>query len=149
LIQFYGALFGEDSMDTSVSRKPGFSGGISLHQAKDTGMAITLSCLVFGLYAGNNCALYAAVISLLLNMIWPAAYKPAGRIWFGVSHVLGNMMSKILLSLIFFLIVTPVGLIRRLLGHDTLQLKKWKKGQESVFKTRDFIARSKDLEVPY
>jgi hypothetical protein len=136
-------------MDTSENRKPGFSGGVSLNQAKDTGMAITLCCLVFGLYAGKDRALYAAVIFLLLNMIWPAAYKPAGRVWFGVSHVLGNMLSKVLLSLIFFLIVTPVGLIRRLLGHDTLQLKKWKKGHESVFKTRDFIAGPKDLEVPY
>jgi hypothetical protein len=136
-------------MDISEDRKPGFSGGVSLHQAKDTGMAIALCCLVFGLYAANVRALYGALIFLLLNMIWPAAYKPAGRVWFGVSHVLGNVLSKVLLSLIFFLIVTPVGLIRRMMGHDTLQLKKWKQGRESVFKTRDFMAGSKDLEVPY
>ena len=57
------------------------------------------------------------------------------------------MVSKIILTLIFFLIVTPVGLIRRWTGADSLQLKKWKQGTDSVFVERQGVIQDKDLRI--
>jgi multisubunit Na+/H+ antiporter MnhG subunit len=70
-------------------------------------------------------------------------------LWFGLSHLLGAVVSRIILTLLFFLLVTPVGLVRRWVGADSLQLKKWKKDRGSVFVVREGTILPKDLENPY
>jgi hypothetical protein len=82
-------------------------------------------------------------------MAWPKAFKPLAGLWFGLSHLMGQVVSKIVLTLAFFLIVTPIGVIRRWMGADSLQLKKWKKGDSSVFVERRGAIQDKDLLEPY
>jgi len=118
-------------------------------QAKDTGMAMTLIFILIGYFYHKQYFIGWAILLLVLTMTWPNLYKPAGRLWFGLSYVLGTVMSKILLSILFFTIVTPIGLIRRLTGSDPLQLKKWKKDRASVFRVRNHTFSSADLKNPY
>ena len=66
-------------------------------------------------------------------MIAPILYKPFGIIWFGISNIMGTVMSKVVLTVIFLALVTPVAILRRIYGADSLQLKKWKKSTHSVF----------------
>ncbi|MCX8043121.1 MAG: SxtJ family membrane protein [Desulfobacterota bacterium] len=122
---------------------------ISRDQAKDTGMAITLLCLLLGWFGNVRNFFAAAIVSLLITMIVPQAMNPIAKFWFGFSHLLGTIMSTIILSLMFFVIVTPIGVVRRLAGHDSLQLKKWKKGKESVFKVREHTFTASDIKHPY
>jgi hypothetical protein len=70
-------------------------------------------------------------------------------LWFGLSHIMGNLVSKVVLSLIFFVLVTPIGLIRRWAGKDSLQLGKWKKDRGSVFVAREGVILPEDLINPY
>jgi hypothetical protein len=58
-------------------------------------------------------------------------------------------MSKILLSIVFITIVTPIGLLRRLLGKDSLQLKNFKKSKDSVFLSRDHKYTENDIAKPF
>ena len=44
--------------------------------------------------------------------------------WLGIAFVLGNVMSRIIISLIYFLLFTPMRLLGNLLGRDKLQLKR-------------------------
>ena len=81
--------------------------------------------------------------------MWPRAFQPLAGLWFGLAHVLGTVMSTVILTILFFGLVTPIGFIRRLLGADSLQLKKWKKGQESVFAVRADLIQREDLQAPY
>jgi hypothetical protein len=118
-------------------------------QAKDTGMAMVLLCLLLGYWGKLPQFLPLSIALLLLTMAWPAAFKPLAWLWFGLSHLLGNVVSRIILTLIFFLLVTPIGLIRRWLRADSLQLKKWKKGRDSVFVERQGVITGKDLVDPY
>ena len=90
-----------------------------------------------------------AIAALLLTMAWPKAFKPLAGFWFGLSHLMGNVVSRIILTLLFFLLVTPIGLIRRWCKADSLQLKKWKQGNGSVFVIREGVITGKDLENPY
>ena len=53
------------------------------------------------------------------------------------------------LTIIFFILVLPIGFMRRLLGKDPMQLQKWKKDQTSAFKTREHVYTAKDIEHPY
>jgi hypothetical protein len=124
-------------------------GQVDRDQAKDTGMAMVLICLIAFLVTGVRWLTILALVLLLVNMVWPSAYKPLGRLWFGLSHVLGTIASKVLLSVLYFLLVTPVGLLRRLLGKDSLQLKAWKQGRDSVFTRRDHAFTAEDIEHPF
>ncbi len=56
-----------------------------------------------------------------LGLTVPVALRPVHRIWMKVGHVLGYVNTRILLGLIFFLVVTPMGIMRRALGKDAMQ----------------------------
>jgi hypothetical protein len=118
-------------------------------QARDTGLAMVLICLLLVYWGGRPRFLPLAIALLLLTMVWPQAFRPLAGLWFGLSHLLGALVSRIILTLLFFLLVTPVGLIRRWAGADSLQLKKWKKDQGSVFKVRQGAIQPQDLLNPY
>jgi hypothetical protein len=118
-------------------------------QAKDTGMAMVLICLLLGHFYKMPKLFPVSIVLLLLTMAVPKIFKPLAGLWFGLSHVMGQVVSKILLTVAFFLIVTPIALIRRWTGADSLQLKKWKKGTESVFVERQGAIQDKDLLNPY
>lgn len=126
-----------------------FSNPISDGQAKDTGMAMVLIFLLIGIFADNRLSLSAALVLLIVNMIWPPLFKPVARLWIGLSFLLGTVMSKVLLTVVFFLVVTPVGIVRKWLGADAMQLKQWKTDTSSVFNVRRKIYRPADLEKPY
>lgn len=122
---------------------------ISSEQAKDTGMAMVLICLLIAVLGHQRPFVGVAVILLLINMIWPGIFKPLAKVWFGFSRLLGAFVSRILFSIIFIVLVIPVGLLRKLLGKDPLQIKKWKKGPDSVFKVRDHEFAPYDIAHPY
>ena len=118
-------------------------------RAKDTGMAMVLICLLLGSWGKFPKFLPVSVALLLITMIWPNAFRPLATLWFGLSHVMSSVVSRVILTVLFFLIVTPIGLIRRATGADALQLKKWHQGQDSVFIVREGPIQGKDLINPY
>ena len=82
-------------------------------------------------------------------MVWPRAYSLLARLWLGISLLLGSIMSRVVLSIIFMVVVTPIALVMRLFGHDPMRRKAWKKGTESTFVSRGDIIEAKDLEHPF
>ena len=122
---------------------------ITVEQCKDSGLALVLICLICHLVWGHPYLLYLAIAFLVITMTSPLVFQPFARIWFGLSTVLGTVVSKVILTLTFYVIVLPVGLIRRILGKDSMRLRSWKKGRESVFRERQHRFAAKDLEHPY
>ena len=118
-------------------------------QARDTGMAMVLICLLLASWGHRPQFLPLAIILLLLTMAVPQVFRPLAVLWFGLSHIMGNLVSKVVLSIIFFGLVTPIGLIRRWAGKDSLQLRQWKKDRGSVFVTREGVIQPEDLDNPY
>ena len=53
------------------------------------------------------------------------------------------------MAIVFFLVVTPIGVWRRMIGADALQLKRFKTGSSSVMEQRNHRFTGKDLEKPY
>ena len=90
-----------------------------------------------------------AIIALVVDMTVPQLYRPVAVLWLGLSHLLGTVVSKILLTLVFFTVVTPIGLARKLLGIDSLKLKDFKSGENSVMLIRNHTFSGKDIEKPY
>ncbi len=123
--------------------------GSPRQRAVDTGMALTLICLILGLWRDRPGWFVAATTLLVVNMTWPMAYAPAAKLWFGLSALLGSVMSRVILTLVYFAVLTPMGLLRRALGKDTLKLRAFKSGADSVFHTRSGAFTAKDLTTPF
>ncbi len=60
-------------------------------------------------------------VLMLLGALWPKVLKPAYLVWMTLAIMLGFLVSQVLLSLIFFLVITPLGLIARCAGRDFLK----------------------------
>ena len=126
-----------------------FKRDITKDQSKDTGMAMVLLLLLFSAGLKRHGLMTAAIIALIIDMTVPRFYRPVAVVWLGLSHLLGIVVSKVLLTLVFCVIVTPIGMVRRILGYDSLQLKKFKSGEDSVMTGRDHTFTGKDIEKPY
>ena len=122
---------------------------ITAEKCKDSGLALVLICLICFLVWEKPILLLLAIFFLAVAMTYPPIFKPFAKAWFGLSTALGTVVSKIILSLLFYGLVLPVGLLRRVLGKDAMQIKSWKKGNASVFRVRDHRFTGKDLENPY
>ena len=70
--------------------------------------------------------IWSAIISLILlvlGLLNSRILTPLNKLWFKFGILLGKIISPLLMGMIFFLVVTPTGLIMRLLGKDVLNLK--------------------------
>ena len=122
---------------------------LSVEKCKDSGLALVLICLLCYQAWKLDILMLLAVIFLIVAMTYPLIFQPFARIWFALSTALGTVVSKIILSVLFFVLVFPIGLLRRLMGKDSMRLKGWKKGAESVFRLRNHRFAAKDLDHPF
>jgi hypothetical protein len=72
------------------------------------------------------CVAVLAVLALsaLLAMARPDWFRRPYRLGMRISHWMGRLVAPVVLGLIFFLVVTPLGLLLRLLGKDLLRLRR-------------------------
>jgi Saxitoxin biosynthesis operon protein SxtJ len=81
----------------------------------------------------NALLLLLSVVFALCAWIAPVVLAPLNRLWFALGLALGKIVAPIVMGLIFFVIVTPVALWRRMRGHDSLGLRR---EAESFWQTR-------------
>src|ERR1051326_7414393 len=65
---------------------------------------------------------------VLFGAIFPRALKYVYIAWMSVAFALGFVVSHVILTLFFFLVITPIGLVARLFGKDFLSLKLDRQG---------------------
>ena len=68
-------------------------------------------------------SLVFSFIFLVLGVLNSNILTPLNKLWFKFGILLGKIISPIIMGIIFFLVVTPIGLLMRLLGKDILNLK--------------------------
>ena len=68
-------------------------------------------------------SLIISIIFLILGLLNSKILGPLNKIWFKFGILLGKIVSPLIMGIIFFLVVTPIGLIMRLLRKDVLNLK--------------------------
>jgi len=90
-------------------------------------MCIALAVLAALLFwRGKGIYVYAGLLSpifLILGLAAPALLRPVHRVWMSLAIVLGWFMTRVILSLVFFLGVTPVGVLGRLFGKKFLDVR--------------------------
>ena len=69
-------------------------------------------------------SIIVSVIFLLLGLFNSNILLPLNKVWFKFGILLGNFISPIVMGIVFFAVVTPTGLIMKVLRKDLLNLKK-------------------------
>ena len=86
------------------------------------------------------------VLLILFGLILPSILKPLNKIWMTLAVILGWFMSRLILFILFYIVITPIGFFLKLMGKDFLHLKFDKKSQ-SYWETREKkIAEQIDYE---
>lgn len=115
----------------------------------DSGLALLLLTLIIGHWLHQPLTVPVAIAEVIILLIAPVFIYPFTFLWLNISDLLGKITSKVILSIVFFVIVWPVALIRKVMGKDTLRLKKFKKDTNSVFTGRNHTYNRTDLTTPY
>ena len=132
---------------------------VTRRQTVEFGLVAVLAILFAALYAGRGggaglperagshmrADLFSALVVTLLTIVIPRIFYPFAVVWFGLSEVLGKVSSFVLMSLVFFVIVLPVGLLRRWGGRDPLKLTAFKKETASALHVRRHVYVKEDL----
>lgn len=71
-------------------------------------------------FHGTQVALPLGTLLILLGLLWPRALVLPNRVWMLLAEGLSFVTTRIILGLVFFLIVTPIGVVKRLSGWDPL-----------------------------
>jgi hypothetical protein len=115
-------------------------------QCIEFGQLCVLLMLVIFLYSNHRIFISIALVLLLINMVIPLIFYPFASAWFTFAEKSNSLSSVVILSIVFFIIVVPIGLLRKLTGKDNLKLKEFKKGKSTVMITRDHIYSKEDLQ---
>ena len=102
---------------------------IKISSNRSFGIVFFIVFILIALYPllnGQEIRLWALIISavfLILGLLKSKLLTPLNKLWFRFGIFLGKIISPIIMGFIFFLVVTPIGLIMRLLGKDVLNIK--------------------------
>ena len=102
---------------------------IKLGSNKNFGIVFFIIFLAVSLYPllnSENIRVWSLIISfifLILGLLNSKILNPLNKLWFKFGIILGTIISPIIMGIIFFLVVTPIGIIMRLFRKDLLNLK--------------------------
>ncbi|MDI6854073.1 MAG: SxtJ family membrane protein [Deltaproteobacteria bacterium] len=93
--------------------------------------------------------LVPAFLFFSFGLLWPLSLKPVYKIWMKIAFVMGLFMTKVILSLLFYLVVTPIGILARIFGKDFLKLKIEKERDSYWIKREQKEINRQDYERQY
>ena len=102
---------------------------IKLPSNRNFGIVFFIVFLIIALWPilkQNEIRIWSLIISFIffvLGLINSRLLTPLNKLWFKFGIFLGKIISPLIMGTIFFLVVTPIGFVMRLLGKDLLNLK--------------------------
>ena len=103
---------------------------IKLPSNRNFGIVFSIVFLIIAIWPilnQNEIRIWSIIISLIfliLGLINSKFLSPLNKAWFKFGLVLGSIIAAIVMGIVFFLVVTPTGLIMKALGKDLLGLKR-------------------------
>jgi len=123
--------------------------GITKEQTREFGMVAVL-VITFIIWHWNKTILIPLDFFLILiTIILPVIFYPFAWSWFGLARIFGIFSSAVMLTIVFMILVIPMGIIRKIAGYDGMKLKQFKKSRDSVLIERNHIYTDKDLEQTF
>ncbi len=115
----------------------------------DTGLAANLILLICFVFTRQAVFIYMAIGISVLVMTIPRAFYHPSIVWFYLTHKLGLVASFVIMNIVFTCLVIPVGIVRRLIGKDNLNIHGFQNADNSNFHERSHRYTSHDLENTY
>ena len=87
---------------------------------------VFLLIATYPLLKGNDVRVWSLLISfgfLILGLMNSKILSPLNKLWFKFGLILGKIISPLIMGIIFFVVVTPIGVVMRVLKKDLLNLK--------------------------
>ena len=106
---------------------------VKIPSNKNFGVVFFVVFVIISLYPlskGNHINYWTLIISLIflvLGLLNSNILNPLNKIWFRFGLYLGKIVSPVVMAIIFFLIITPIGILLKLFKKDVLNLKINKK----------------------
>ena len=103
------------------------------------GVLLAIGLVVF--YFEKPSAIYFAIIGGLLILsgaLFPKILKPLNKIWMSLAIILGFIMSRVILTILFYLVLTPIAILAKIVGKKFLVLK-YDKSANSYWEKRTNI----------
>ena len=103
---------------------------IKIGSNKSFGVLFAIVFILIALWPlikGHEIRLWSLTISIIfltLGLMNSKILTPLNKLWFKLGIFLGNFIAPIIMGIIFFFVVTPTGIIMKLLGKDLIRLKK-------------------------
>ena len=107
-----------------------FKNNIKISSNRSFGIVFFVVFLLIALYPIINSeeiriwSLIISFIFIILGLLNSKILTPLNKLWFKFGLFLGKIVSPLIMGVIFFFVVTPIGLIMRMLGNDVLNLKQ-------------------------
>ena len=83
------------------------------------------------------------LLFLILGFILPSILRPVYRIWMLLAYFIGGIVSRVILTVLFYVVLTPTALVLRLFGKDVLD-QRFEKDRESYWIKKDLSDHTKD-----
>lgn len=111
-------------------------------QNKDFGLVMTLAATAVAVISGVWTWVYVALVMAAVTAVVPVALTPLSWCWFGLARVLERVMTSALLAAVYYLVVTPVGLLR----HLTAKKDAWESSSASTLRDADHLYVPADFD---
>ena len=117
---------------------------------KNFGIVFAAVFLLIGLYPlmdAEGVRLWAvgmALVFVTLAYLAPKTLALPNKLWFKLGLFLGAVVAPVVMTLVFFTTVVPIGLIMRLIGKDLLQLKLYKNAESYWIERNQPVGSMKD-----
>jgi Na+/proline symporter len=92
---------------------------------------------------GALASIVVATVVAAAGLIIPARLEPVERAWMKLAHALSWVTTPLFMGVVYFLVITPIGIVRRSLGRSALHRSR---AAPSYWVARDITARRSDLE---
>lgn len=122
-----------------------FKRRLSTVQYKDVGLVLMMLFLFLHFHYDRRPLLIAAFLVAGVTLLLPVLLSPVSKAWYALSELLGIVMSRVLLSIVFFFVITPIGFIKRTVDGKRLLGEQWKKGTVTVFTNRNKTITRHDI----
>jgi len=115
---------------------------IKMNSNRNFGLVFFIIFLILGLWPITNgeeiriWLILLAFIFLILGIMESKLLSPLNRLWFKFGIMLGAIVAPIVMGAIFFIVVTPIGIVMRIMGKDLIR-KKLNKNSKSYWIKRE------------
>lgn len=107
--------------------------------------AFTVFALVLLYFRKTNAAVILGGLALVFAataLTFPRLLEPVEVVWMAFARVLGAINTRIIMSVFYFLLIVPLGLVLRLIGKDEMKRRRWLAGHTTNWE--DYRARQRD-----